>query len=120
MDNLKTLPVQMKKTFFLAVALLATAFTSNAADVKANWDQHCAKCHSADGKGQTAMGKKLKAKDYSDAKVQDALKDEELLKAIVEGVKDKETGKGLMRGYGDMFTADENKAFVPFIRAFKK
>ena len=36
------------------------------------------------------MGKKLEIKDYTEAKVQDALKDEEMTKAIKEGVKDGE------------------------------
>jgi len=110
----------MKKTILLTAALLAMALTSNAADVKANWEQHCAKCHGADGKGQSAMGKKLKAKDYSDAKVQADLKDDEMLKAITDGVKDKESGKTVMKGYADVLSADENKALVTYIRAFGK
>lgn len=111
----------MKKIVSLTIALFAAAaLSAHAADAKANWEQHCAKCHGADGKGQTAMGKKLKAKDYTDAKVQESLKDDELLKAITEGVKEKDSGKTLMKGYAEVLSADENKALVPFIRAFKK
>src|SRR5688500_12287701 len=43
-----------------AVSLICTVLLSAtplfAADAKANWDKHCAKCHGADGKGQTKMG----------------------------------------------------------------
>ena len=41
-----------------------------AADAKSNWDDNCAKCHGADGKGDTKMGHKLDIKDFTDAKVQ--------------------------------------------------
>jgi cytochrome c553 len=62
------------KTGALALALLGGA-TVFAADAKANWDKECAKCHGADGKGQTKMGKQSGAKDYSDPKVQAEMDD---------------------------------------------
>ena len=59
----------MKKIILLATILgFAAALTARAADGKAIWDQQCAKCHGADGKGQTTIGKKLGCKDYTDAK----------------------------------------------------
>lgn len=99
------------------VALAAGTLTLSAADAKANYDSLCAKCHGADGKGATAMGKKTGAKDWSDAKVQAELKDEKLTKAIKEGVK--EGDKTKMKAYSDL-TDDEVKALVAYIRAFKK
>ncbi|HVK57688.1 MAG TPA: c-type cytochrome [Candidatus Kapabacteria bacterium] len=54
------------------VAIVCTAVlvavSSSAADAKANYDKHCAKCHGPDGKGQTRMGKQAGAKDYTDPK----------------------------------------------------
>jgi mono/diheme cytochrome c family protein len=88
-------------------------FPLNAETAAKNWEAHCAKCHGADGKGQTTMGKKLKAKDYTDAAVQAAFTDEQLLKLTVDG-KDK------MPAYKDKLSADEAKDLVKFIRAFKK
>ena len=109
----------MKKLAVLTIAVLAAAaLSAQAADVKENWEAQCAKCHGADGKGQTKMGQKLKAKDYTDAKVQADLKDDEMVKVIKEGAKDKETGKVVMKG-SDL-SDTEIKAFVPYIRAFKK
>ena len=109
----------MKKTAALILSLLAAAaLSTQAAEVQANWDQLCAKCHGADGAGKTKMGEKLKAKDYTDAKVQDALKDDDMLKAIKEGAKDKD-GKSVMKAFGDL-SDDEAKALVAKIRAFKK
>ena len=60
--------------------------SAKAADGKATYEKDCTKCHGADGKGDTKMGKKYGAKDYTDAKVQDELKDEAAFKAIKEGL----------------------------------
>jgi cytochrome c553 len=109
----------MKKIMIVSVALLvAGAVTARAADAKENWDKDCAKCHGKDGKGQTVMGKKLGIKDYTDPKVQDAMKDEEMTKAIKEGVKDGDKTK--MKAFGDALSDDEIKALVKHVREFKK
>ena len=110
----------MKKLAILAFAIAACAAVSAyAGDVKENWTKQCAKCHGEDGKGQTAMGKKLGVKDYTDAKVQEKMKDEEMVKATKEGVKDGE-GKTKMKGFADALSDDEIKALVKHVRAFKK
>jgi cytochrome c1 len=64
------------------------------------------------------MGKKLGAKDYSDAKVQDALKDDAAVKAIKEGLKDKDA-KVLMKPIEGASDADI-KDLVAYMRTFKK
>ena len=66
------------------------AWSAHAADAKAAYEQNCAKCHGADGKGATKMGQKLGCKDYTDAKVQADLTDAAATKAIKDGLKDKE------------------------------
>ena len=88
-----------------------------AADVKENWEKHCTKCHGADGKGQTKMGKKLGAKDYTDPKVQAEMKEDKMFKATKEGLKDKD--KVLMKP-AEGLSDDEIKALVAYIRTFKK
>ena len=93
----------------------APATMQNAAAI---YTEKCAKCHGADGKGQTKMGAKLGAKDYTDAKVQEALKDEAGVKAIKEGLKDKD-GKQLMKPTEGVSEADA-KALVAYMRKFKK
>lgn len=89
-----------------------------AAPVAENWENHCMKCHGADGKGQTKAGKKLNVRDYTDPKVQADMKDEEMIKATAEGVLDK-GGKEKMKAYKDELTADEIKELVAYIRKFK-
>ena len=92
--------------------------TAPAADVKENWEKTCAKCHGPDGKGQTKMGQKLGIKDYTDAKVQAEMKDEEAFKAIKEGLKDKE-GKILMKPAEGLSDGDI-KALVAHVRDVQK
>src|SRR5258706_16089663 len=66
----------MKKTLILALAIAATAaLSARADDAKAIYEKDCAKCHGADGRGDTKMGKKLGVKDYTEANVQADLKD---------------------------------------------
>ncbi|MBI3884344.1 MAG: cytochrome c [Opitutae bacterium] len=110
----------MKTTTKLALTgllLPLAAGLAGAAPVAENWDNHCTKCHGADGKGLTKVGKKLNLKDYTDAKVQAGLKDEEMAKVIGAGVTDK--GKEKMKAYQDELSADEIKDLVAFIRKFK-
>lgn len=100
-----------------AVSSLSLVCAASAADSKANWDEHCAKCHGVDGKGQTKMGKKLSIRDYTDAKVQGEFTDAEALKAIVEGVKGKD-GKVRMQPAEEL-SEDDKKALVQFVRSLK-
>jgi cytochrome c553 len=108
----------MKKLLTLTIAVIAvSALTARAADGKALFEQSCAKCHGTDGKGQTKMGQKLGCKDYTDAKVQAALKDDAATKAIKEGLKDND-GKSLMKP-ADGLSDDDIKALVAYMRTFK-
>jgi cytochrome c553 len=91
--------------------------SASAADVKEIWSKSCAKCHGPDGKGDTKMGKKLEIKDFTDAKYQASLKDEDMLKAIKEGVKD---GEKVRMKPAEGLSDEEMKALVAYVRAFKK
>jgi cytochrome c553 len=109
----------MKKIIIFAVAIgLASAVSASAGDAKENYEKGCAKCHGADGKGQTKMGQKLGIKDYTDAKVQAEMKDDAAFKSVKEGLKDKE-GKVLMKP-AEGLSDDDIKALVAYMRTFKK
>lgn len=108
----------MKRLMMLSVMLASLSLvTAQAADAKANYEKRCAKCHGADGKGDTKMGKKLGVKDYTTAKVQEEMKDDKAFKAIKEGLKDGD--KTLMKPEEGL-TDDDIKALVKHMRAFKK
>ena len=108
----------MKKLLLTTGLLMAFANVSLAADAKENWEKNCTKCHGADGKGQTKMGRQSGVKDYTDPKFQAELKDENAIKVIKEGLVEK--GKKKMDPYADKLTDEEIKALVAYIRGFKK
>lgn len=110
----------MKKLIMLAVAFgFAAVLTAHAGDPKEIYAKDCAKCHGEDGKGQTKMGAKLGAKDWTDAKVQAELKEDVMAKSIKEGVKDGE-GKTKMKAFGETVSDEEIKGLVEMVRSFKK
>jgi cytochrome c553 len=118
-NDKKTLRQTMKRIVMLSIAVMAvSALSASAADAKANYEKDCAKCHGTDGKGETKMGKKYNAKDYTSAKVQEELKDDAAVKAIKEGYKDKE-GKVVMKP-AEGLSDDDIKALVAYMRKFKK
>jgi mono/diheme cytochrome c family protein len=108
----------MKTTLLVLSAAFALAFTTSsfAADGKAVFSDNCAKCHGDDGKGQTKMGQKLEARDYSDAKVQDAFTDDQAFKSIKEGMK--KDDKTLMKP--SELSDDDIKASIAYLRTLKK
>lgn len=102
-----------------AGALFAvSAVAALAADAAANWEEHCAKCHGKTGKGDTKMGKKLGIRDLTDAAVQAQFTDEQSVKSMKEGVKDKD-GKQTMKPIEGLSEADM-KALAAYVRTLKK
>lgn len=107
------------KNLSLAVILVCSpALVGHAADAKATWTELCLKCHGAEGKGDTKMGKILDIKDYTDAKVQAGFTDEAAFKAIKDGVKDK-AGATRMKPIEGLSDADIN-GMVAYVRSLKK
>lgn len=107
------------KFALLGLALTSVCIIGRAAPAAENWENLCASCHGEDGKAQTKQGKKLKIRDYTDAAVQAELKDDAMLKAILEGVI--ENGKERMKGFKDELENPEQEAkeLVDFIRKLK-
>lgn len=112
----------MQKTFVsmgritLSAAALAGLSLLNApvrADntAEATYKAKCAMCHGQDGKGETAMGKKMELKDLASEEVQK--KSDAELSGIITN------GKGKMPAYKTM-TPDQVKDMVAYIRALAK
>jgi mono/diheme cytochrome c family protein len=109
--------MRTKLSILAVVAIAFTASTSLAADGAALYGDHCAKCHGADGKGQTKMGQHAGARDYSDAKTWEGLTDDAAVKAVKEGVvKDGKTVMKATEGVSD----DDAKATVDYMKTLKK
>ena len=109
----------MKKTPFVTVLLfLGATLAASAADPRANWDEHCAKCHGSDGKGDTKMGKKLRIRDLTSAKVQTEFTDEQAFDAMKTGLMN-DKGKVTMKAIEEL-SDEDMKALVPFVRSLKK
>ena len=108
----------MKKHIIIAtVAFTLASFSGFAGEnpSKGVWDKQCKKCHAEDGSGQTALGKKLKIKDYTDAASLAEFSDEDLFKMTKDGVEGTK-----MSGYGKKLSDDEIKALVGYMRAMAK
>ena len=101
----------------VAATLTAAVVSVSAADVKENWEKSCAKCHGPDGKGDTKLGKRVEVKDFTDAKYQASMKDEDMIKAIKDGVKD---GEKIRMKAAEGLSDEEIKALAAYVRAFKK
>ncbi len=107
----------LKKILAASLVCLGGLSAAWAADAKSNWDDNCAKCHGADGKGDTKMGKHLQIGDFTDAKVQTGFTDDQAFKAVKEGVKDQD-GKTRMKAIEGL-SDDEITALVKYVRGLK-
>ena len=109
----------MKKHLALLASLFVAAASAGfAATAAENWDNNCAKCHKADGSGKTAIGKRYKLKDYTDAAVQSAMKDDDMFRTIKEGAT--EDGKVRMKAFKDDLSDAKITDLVAYIRTMKK
>jgi len=86
--------------------------TVSAQDAAGTYKTKCSACHGADGKGETAMGKKFGLKDLASPEVQ-KMSDDELTTIIADG-KDK------MPSYKKSLKPDEIKGLVAYIRSLAK
>ena len=113
----------MKTTQWLrATVLLIGATSLSAGDspvgTRQYWEEHCASCHGVEGKADTKAGKKIGAINFTDPQNQAKFTDEQMFKAIREGVKNK-SGKYTMKPAEN--ASDELiKSLVAYIRSFQK
>ena len=95
------------------LAILLLISTGSMAETAAEtYKTTCAMCHGAEGKGDTALGKNLHAKDLTSDEVQKK-SNEELSTIIVKG-------KENMPGFEGRLTQAQINGLVKFIRSLKK
>jgi mono/diheme cytochrome c family protein len=104
----------------IAFTISGSALAAGASDQKTGrlWKSKCASCHGADGKGDTDQGKKMKVSNMATAAYQKSKTDDQLKKAILEGVKQEKDGvKQEMDPYKGELTPEQVDALVKYIRA---
>jgi len=80
------------------------------------WKAKCKACHGEDGRAQTKTGQKEKIPDFSTAKWQAKIPDEEIRHTIAEGSDENDK----MKPFKDKLSAEEIDSLVKYIRSFKK
>jgi cytochrome c6 len=106
------LKVRLTAAVSLALICLWTLPARSQSGGEALYKTKCAACHGPDGKGETAIGKANKLRDFGSPDVQKQ-SDEELSGIVT-------AGKGKMPAYGKSLKAEQIKDLVAFIRTFKK
>ncbi len=105
----------------VAIAMLFTSGTAFAqADKKTErlWKSKCASCHGNDGKGDTEQGKKMAVASVATAEWQKSHADEQIKKAIQDGVKTEKGGvKKEMDGYKGELSPEQIDALVKYVRS---
>ena len=96
----------------LGFGLLAPAAFADSQAGAALFKTKCAMCHGAEGKGDTAMGKSLKLKDFSSDDVQNVHDSE--MKTLIEN------GKGKMPAFKGKLTDKQIGDLIQFVRTLKK
>jgi cytochrome c6 len=107
----------MKILLRTSIAMLAFAMIFSAWSAAQNagadlFKSKCAMCHGPDGKGETAMGKKLGLRDLGSADVQKQ-SDADLAGTITKG-------KNKMPAYDGKLSGDQISDLVKFVRTLKK
>ncbi len=106
-----TLERLLFSVLILAAAVVWTS-TLAAQDTASLYKSKCAACHGADGKGDTALGKRFGARDFASPQVQKE-SDVELTQITAKG-------KNKMPGYEKQLKESEIKDLVTYVRQLAK
>jgi mono/diheme cytochrome c family protein len=84
------------------------------AQAKATFSERCARCHGADGRGQTILGGMLGVPNFTDEKWwKEEKSDKHLINSVTEG-------KDEMPAFGKKLSKQEITALVFYVRRFNK
>jgi mono/diheme cytochrome c family protein len=110
----------MKKLLAIVALSLLGAAPASAENVARTYNAKCASCHGEDGKGKTKEGEKQKIGDMTTAEWQKNVTDEQMKKAILEGVKRTKDGvEQEMKPLKDKLTPEQADALVKYVRGLK-
>lgn len=110
----------MKPFFYLAMTIAFAAMVAGAgfqvsateAEVPLLYKTKCAGCHGTDGRGDTAMGKKIGAPDLHSPEIA-KMKDSDLIEIVWNG-------KNKMPAYNQRLTKAQTEELVKYIRSLKQ
>jgi mono/diheme cytochrome c family protein len=121
----------VKYVIFSIALLLCTAYVINAArslaapqvkkaghkgqaaKTESLYVQHCARCHGADGRGETTLGKLYNTPNLTDAGLHASFSNKELSTIIA-------LGRGGMPSFKKTLSKAEIAALITYVRRFKK
>ncbi|HWT02694.1 MAG TPA: cytochrome c [Pyrinomonadaceae bacterium] len=84
------------------------------ARAKALFNEKCARCHGADGRGETVVGRMLSVPDFTDEEWwKKEARDERFVESITEG-------KDEMPAFGKKLSRSEIRSLVAYVRRFGK
>jgi cbb3-type cytochrome c oxidase subunit III len=95
-------------TIVSLVLMAAPSPAQKAREGGAIFQELCVGCHGTDGRGETEIGKKVKAADLTSSETQQQ-SDAELTKVV-------KTGQKKMPAFGDKLGDDEIKAVMAYVR----
>lgn len=98
--------------------LAAAATPARASEVADLFSDKCSVCHGDDGKGQTLMGKKFHARDFTAAKWQAKVTDEAIRHTIENGVVVE--GQVRMPPWKEKLTPQQISDLAKYVRTFGK
>jgi cbb3-type cytochrome c oxidase subunit III len=120
MKKLKMTAALLSVAFVAAAAALAQAPAG--ADVKKGqvnekgksvYAANCARCHGADGQGQTTIGRMTEAPDMTDPKWQAGRSRSRMVASVTQG-------RGQMPAFSKKLSKEEIAAAVAYVRSFKR
>ena len=83
------------------------------AKIESVYQLHCARCHGADGRGETTLGKIYSVPNLTEAALHSRFSDKEFSAIIT-------SGQGGMPGFKKNLSKAEIAALVAYVRRFKK
>ncbi|HEV2992632.1 MAG TPA: cytochrome c [Candidatus Angelobacter sp.] len=102
-------PFTLALTVCIVLGMTTCTFAQD--DAAALYKSKCQACHGADGKGDTAVGKKLGIKDFHSPEVA-KMSDTELFEITKKG-------KEKMPAYDKKLTDDQIKSLIKFLHSLK-
>lgn len=83
------------------------------AHAKIVFAQNCARCHGADGRGETALGRELEATNLTDAEWHKKVSDKRIMQSVTRG-------RAAMPAFGKKLPTNDIATLCAYVRSLKK